>query len=393
MIFVNPTTDNTFPSDDPEVRGTVLLTLPSKRPIKAIRVVLEGICDANGGGGYPYETTTTLQKRLNLELGGEMLEAGDHVFNFSFIVPSSTAVFQRSTYGRVRHYVKAKVDFSSALSSTISSSPIMLWISATESSTHDIPEPLEINVEHFSEDLGPIAIGISSPHLTVSSLVAFRVAFVAPSQRATIQSISAFITQNFSIHYEDGSVAQPPPKRYQLTTIDETTAPRSLALPLNDDKPREPDPIPLKPLQPGAEWRFSRLARIPNDDHCRPTTLSGTQARIRVSHKISVEIKYIPAGGVNEKLITISKPVTVASCCCMIDQMYLPAYHRNPPKTVMRPLDSRCLCNLSLKELVDRDGFALEQAGSIETTEFHERLLGEERSDKSPGYSCTTGYT
>lgn len=48
MIFVNPTTDNTFPSDDPEVRGTVLLTLPSKRPIKAIRVVLEGICDANG---------------------------------------------------------------------------------------------------------------------------------------------------------------------------------------------------------------------------------------------------------------------------------------------------------------------------------------------------------
>lgn len=38
------------------------------------------LSNREGGGGYPYETTTTLQKRLNLELGGEMLEAGDHVF-------------------------------------------------------------------------------------------------------------------------------------------------------------------------------------------------------------------------------------------------------------------------------------------------------------------------
>lgn len=48
MIFVNPTTDTSFPSEDAELRGSVLLTLPSRRSVKRIEVVLEGICDACG---------------------------------------------------------------------------------------------------------------------------------------------------------------------------------------------------------------------------------------------------------------------------------------------------------------------------------------------------------
>lgn len=133
MIFVNPTTDTSFPSEDAELRGSVLLTLPSRRSVKRIEVVLEGICDACGSSGHPYETVTTLRKHLNLELEGEILDGGDHVFNFSFIIPSSTAVNQRSAYGRVRHYVKAKAEFSSALSNTISSSPVALRVSAIDS--------------------------------------------------------------------------------------------------------------------------------------------------------------------------------------------------------------------------------------------------------------------
>lgn len=36
------------PSDDPIVRGTVLLSLASPRAVKQIKVVLEGLCDAFG---------------------------------------------------------------------------------------------------------------------------------------------------------------------------------------------------------------------------------------------------------------------------------------------------------------------------------------------------------
>lgn len=60
-----------------------------------MRVVLEGLCDCYGelravielsgeliagpgGGTWPYESTTALEKKLVLDLGGEILEAGDH---------------------------------------------------------------------------------------------------------------------------------------------------------------------------------------------------------------------------------------------------------------------------------------------------------------------------
>lgn len=33
-----------------------------------------------GSSGHPYETVTTLRKHLNLELEGEILDGGDHVF-------------------------------------------------------------------------------------------------------------------------------------------------------------------------------------------------------------------------------------------------------------------------------------------------------------------------
>ncbi|KAI5475766.1 Arrestin-like, N-terminal and Immunoglobulin E-set domain protein [Pseudohyphozyma bogoriensis] len=369
------------PSNDPILRGTVVLSLPSARAVKRINVLMEGLCDAYGGDGYPYESTTTLSKNLKLDIGGEMLDAGTYAYNFSFIIPSSTSVYQRCTYGRVRHYVKAKVEFASGFSSYLSSDPVGFWISPTASSSHNIPEPLEINIEHFSEDLGPIGVGISSPHLTVASLINLRLAIISPAKRCTITSVKGFIQQSFTILYNDPSlVATPPPRKFKLHHIEEGdgTAPMSYS----SDRLREADPVPLVELQPGQEYYFSRLTRCPNDDHVRPSTPEGTEARIRVASKIVVEIKYSAEGG-EEKVITIAKPVFISSCCSTMDSYYLPAYSKAPPKTIQRPIDNRCICNLSWKEMVDRDGFTLQPAGEIETP-TDSRLLGSDRLEKSP---------
>lgn len=102
MVFVHPSADQSTPSEDPEIRGTVLISLPAKRAISNVRVVLEGACDVLGsshfpstrvinltygsmsvfyrlgGTGWQYESTTTLEKHLDLELNGEVLEAGNH---------------------------------------------------------------------------------------------------------------------------------------------------------------------------------------------------------------------------------------------------------------------------------------------------------------------------
>lgn len=82
-----------------------------------------------GGPGFGYESSQTLYKELDLDLKGEVLEKGSHVsvnflsppalttprltppsfsatrsLNFSYIIPSSTATYQRCEFGRVRHY-------------------------------------------------------------------------------------------------------------------------------------------------------------------------------------------------------------------------------------------------------------------------------------------------
>lgn len=83
LLFVHPTyqePEEPTPgfSRDPMLLGTALLSLPSPRAVSRIKVVFEGLTDASAGSGYPYETTTSLCKELELDLKGEVVEAGKH---------------------------------------------------------------------------------------------------------------------------------------------------------------------------------------------------------------------------------------------------------------------------------------------------------------------------
>jgi hypothetical protein len=157
---------------------------------------------------WPYESSMTLSKSLETDYKGEVFEAGDHQcvpfltfpsslplrlpptsarslrspparrsflflfspslflrfvvdlpfhsFNFSFLVPSSTAVSQRSVHGRIRHYVKAFIEFDGGRlgSNIVSSAPTAVWIAANPSPPGELPSPTDISFQHYSEDLG-----------------------------------------------------------------------------------------------------------------------------------------------------------------------------------------------------------------------------------------------
>ncbi|GAA6058939.1 hypothetical protein JCM10212_002891 [Sporobolomyces blumeae] len=424
-LLVHPI-DASYPTNDPTLNGTVLVTLPSKRSIARIKVILEGVCDVARGNGHGYEQSKTITKELVTELKGEEFDQGNHHFNFSFIVPSSTAVAQRCTYGRVRHYVKAIVEFEGRLTSSISSTPTSLWITANPSPPGEIPLPTDVTYQHFSEELGPVGIHVSSPHFTVAALCNLRVSILGAPRPVTVTSIKGFIHQAFTIELEDGTKVEPKPARWQLVKVDNGAPPlfpppftssepdnvssassssSTLAsgLPTSSssssssspyplprtrtptklitDLPDSPvaDPYPLVALPAATEFHYSRICRVPDDDHCRPTTLEGSEGRIRVKHKLAVEIKYRKEGHDAEMTLTIAKPITLASCCCLIDRLYLPAYSRAPPKTVLRRTTAvfpPCMCLVSLKEAFDRDGEALQRAGEIESDPYSTRHGG-----------------
>lgn len=301
----------------------------------------------SGGGNLPYETTVVLRKELIHELKGEVFEAGNHAFvlsltkrtadvvdsslrsfNFSFIIPSSADSSQRCTYGRTRYYVKATTEFDQMLSPSLSSSPVVCWLSPTPTAPGEIPPPMDWSIQHFSEELGPVGVGFSSPHLTVGSLANIRLSLLSPPQALTIVSIKGILKQQYTLHYADGSVVRPQESRYTLLKVDQRASPNlvipihnpatcqvsslvsspilplptvatpsqpspgGLAVPLDEGyRPTsrccqvEPD-VPLPDLSPlarlniGDEFHHSRVCRIPTDNLVRATTLPGSKARI-----------------------------------------------------------------------------------------------------------------
>lgn len=245
--------------------------------------------------------------------------------------------------------------------------------------------------------MGPVGLSISSPHLTVASLIHFKLTLAAPVEAATILSVSASISQRFEIHYDTNKrgVAQPPPRRHIIFHVDSTTATSPNLLDPNNFSignklPKVVAPTPLVELDAGGPgWNYERIARLPCDDLIRPTTLDATETKIRVSHSMVGEVRYRIGNGPDQVLV-MSKKVTIASvrfsststilrsgadgcirlvqCCCLLDSLMLPSYSREDEGPVLRPTDSKCICNYSLEAMVSRDGRDLERAGTIEAT-------------------------
>ncbi|KAJ8294466.1 hypothetical protein OF846_002310 [Rhodotorula toruloides] len=428
-VFVHPV-DADYPTQDPVLRGTTLLSLPSRKAVKRIKVVLEGLCDVQAGAGNPYETTLVLRKELETDLGGECISEGHHAFNFAFIIPSTTPASQRCIYGRIRYYVKATVEFDGVLSPSVCSPSVAFWVCGNPSPPGELPSTTDLSFQHFSEDLGPVGIGVSSPHLTVAALVNIRLSLLGPVKPVTIISVNGIITQTFEVTYADGRVARPKPKAHVLTKVDQKASP-SLVVPIHNpatctEEPGQldegaipaqtnpcvpapsfrpvskccaihpdvpvPDPSPLVHLEAGQEFHHARICRVPTDDHVRPSTLDGSRGtRIRVSHVLSVEVRYKKDGSDEEMVLTMGKPVTITSCCCLVDSLFLPAYSADrATPTITEPIKNHCLCNLTTKSLLDRDGEQLRRAGAIEKP-VTERSLGIAREDKSPAWTSGLG--
>jgi len=75
-------------------------------------------------------------------------------FAFNMIVPSTTATFELCQFGRVRHYVKATVEFAGALSERKKSAPVALWLRASSAAPGELPEPFDSSFTNESFELG-----------------------------------------------------------------------------------------------------------------------------------------------------------------------------------------------------------------------------------------------
>ncbi|GAA5864336.1 hypothetical protein JCM1840_006749 [Sporobolomyces johnsonii] len=396
------------PSHDPILRGQISLVCHAPRKARRISVELVGRATRHGGdGSHSYESSATLEKSLEIDLRGEQLERGTHTWDFSFIIPSTTAVGERSNFGTVRHLVRATLHGVGSFRD-LSSMPQALYLIANPAQAGELPSGLEIDVRHPGSlnsssmpgefELGPIALHVSSPHLTVASLLFLSVTFERPPEGLKVMSVSAFVAQEFEVHYSNPEVptSRPPKQKKLLFYVDSTSPVPSSTEDLLDRpnlsrgtlpplayEPRAFLPQPLARLERGKEWTYARVTRIPDDDSVRPTTLEGTDTPIRVKHQLVVQVRYRFKGSKKDLVLEMASNVTIASCCCLQSSLLLPRYrtrtgappsssphaslpshlHPGDPHSMLLPADGpltpfhrRCLCNTPLQALVDQEG-------------------------------------
>ncbi|KAF8311386.1 hypothetical protein DL93DRAFT_2169088 [Clavulina sp. PMI_390] len=125
--------------------------------------------------------------------------------------------------------------------------------------------------------------------------------------------------------------------------------------------------IPMTTVDPGGSYQVTHIARLPNDDIIRPSTLPGTKTPIETKHELILEIRFnsVDENGQRGKLMVLRSEhaITLSSCCCMISSLLVPAYSEalnTPPEdsathwSAWENKCSQCICMSSKEDLIDQ---------------------------------------
>lgn len=130
---------------------------------------------------------------------------------------------------------------------------------------------------------------------------------------------------------------------------------------------------PMKFVPQGKAYQFSHLTGIPGDDIIRPSTVPGTITPIRITHQVTLEVRFERprmdnncfSGGENQvKVLKVERPIVISSvrwvflssyslfsdlgflasiciaqCCCMLESVLVPSYTAEPELSSL-PLSS-----------------------------------------------------
>ncbi|GAA5943731.1 uncharacterized protein JCM15063_005819 [Sporobolomyces koalae] len=398
VFFLHPAPEG-VPTYDEIIAGTVTLWLPKPRTLKHFTVRLRGLYDIGWNDSTPYESGICLEKTVSLcQEGTEVsLEKGEHTFEFILIVPSFAACYERCQYGRVRHSITAKAKGLGNIGGDIISPEYPVFLITNPGLAHESrpPPPLHLKFEGALEELGPYSMGLQSQHVMVGGLLLFRLSLLFPPQGIMIYSIKVKIIQKFHLQSPTNKAHEsvPPPHSQTIFILDSAHPPNFAKVKEDNLGARSgsatPKVGPLKVLRKDEMWKIHHLARLPNDNHIRPSTHEGTKSPISVTHSIQMELTFrrlteeeenppsidealtIPKKGKDRdrdkekeperRKVVMSKPLDIFSCCCFLDSLTLPVYSLMDPNPT--PLDAElvlpCVCGMQLKQLIDSHATAL----------------------------------
>ncbi|GAA5918021.1 hypothetical protein JCM6882_009475 [Rhodosporidiobolus microsporus] len=304
------------------------------------------------------------------------LPVGSHIFEFSLSVPMSAAPTEGSTYGRIRHYLTARVAHLGTLGGDLLSERLPVYFIANPL-VDGVPMPtpsFQAHVEEAEADkTGPWALDLRSQHSTIGGLLLFRLVFYAPPTTLRIHSVKLNILQHSVLQppNQPGALVAPPPAPHIISILDSSSPPSGATLVEDGRGASRRDLSSREPLAVGngQPLELLHLARIPNVQHrLRASTMEGVDTPLALRHTVEVDVLYWEeeeqAGrsgkGKRQKpellRLKVIKSIQLFSCLNLLDSLRLPSYSAKDTSTlsVDGPLDIKvpCICTLSADELL-----------------------------------------
>ncbi|ORY80773.1 hypothetical protein BCR35DRAFT_304355 [Leucosporidium creatinivorum] len=370
QLFLKPSIDENTPTNDPVVQGTVTLLLPKARTLRHLAVRVLGRQDIGWSDNRPYESSIVLDREVTLHdsLSSKSddddahlrLERGEHTWEFSIIVPSSTPTYERSPWGRVRHRVVARAKGLGKLGSEVTSveKELMLVVNPGGAGHSSPPPSLHARIEGTLDTVCPFGIELQSQHMMVGGLLLFRFNLLPLADRPlVIASIAVTLRQYFTLQSPTDldHITHPPPDELRLAFLDGSHPPNQGAL--DADYAYHAYPSTSEPLwasgDTAQQLTLKHLVRLPKDTILRPSTLPGTKAWISLRHVVEVEILYhVPrADGTlgEQQRVAVVKPLEIYSCGAHLPSLMLPEYSFDNPLPEGPPEETPfCLCAMPL---------------------------------------------
>ncbi|KAH7098161.1 hypothetical protein BKA62DRAFT_622992 [Auriculariales sp. MPI-PUGE-AT-0066] len=337
------TDDDPHRGPDETFWGRIFLSLPSPNHIRSLTITLSAtyVLDMPG---RKRESGGLYQRSCNVDVPLERMSQGEHSFTWSLDIPRSSAPYEQSQYGAIRHELVAVAEFSASdrITERALHQVVINPISIGETSV------LNERIEDFNDEIGPYSVALTSPHLTVGGPLHFALALACcPPGGITIHSISGVVLQSYKLNsLKDGAVAAPSADERIIFHLDHATHvqdntrdnPNSLLPIVRVDQPPTEEvanSICLALLPSGNSLKISHIARLPTYDRLQASTPESTQSPFHISHTFRMDLHFSVPGQhpPRRRVLHIKRPLRLLDCACMPASLVLPSYDDAVTKT------------------------------------------------------------
>lgn len=262
---------------------------------------------------------------------GLELAKGVHGFEFAFILPADSPPYERSPFGRVRYLIKA-----TALGAGRAKSNIEAWrdlFPVVNPAQDGGPTPLTVLYNDLHPTVGLLSVACTAHNISVGGVFNVDIHSPTPPTDLIVYLVRVSVETSTELRTKKKGKQHVPPQRHKL--FEKGWVPPRPNDPHGPGDGKKSEGLIRDPRRPGARpddaWTVQGIARMPNDNVVRSTTVAGTKASIRFTHQLLVEVVHsrepeMPGEDRKLKVFALRQPITLPSCCVALDAVTLPAY-------------------------------------------------------------------